>query len=445
MSLAQTLLHSAPSEVTIDQIRRLVAMVGPESPTLEYKANMTSTIAKAVAALANTYGGLVLVGVTDDREVTGVKEKTLESVSEHCHSTIEPPWVPEIIPVPMDDGSGKYVLVMRVVPGVGPRPLLVDGAAPVRHHNTTHPASWQQLAAMFAESDTVAQADPWSIRPPDLPRGPTGDPDEHVDLIVRSGLNVRIDPRAAWRPLREQDVDQLADALNRSELVGQLADLISGGGGCGIRRFHRRGHNRSRVIRLQWQGLPSGWTSGGPVPVEALLSAEVPGGYGQPATHLLVHLDVTIRIASWLRTEEARWVPASGSQQNRPEPDWQMSVDALGGLMDVLVAALVDQHVVGSLAELAQIDSLAVPQPRALHLVTRRPIPQTLDIGALKTIPEAGNSHGAHLLADPGFDLTDPPSRHKQVDAWLVQTALDAGLLGMEELLASRPSPWATG
>ncbi|WP_433474936.1 AlbA family DNA-binding domain-containing protein [Spirillospora sp. CA-142024] len=431
--------------MTIDQIRRLVAMVGPESPTLEYKADMSTSIAKAVAALANTYGGLVLVGVTDDRKVTGVKEKTLERVSEHCHSAIEPPWVPEIVPVPMDDDSGKYVLVIRVVPGVGPRPLLIEGAAPVRHHNTTHPASWQQLAALFAESDTQVQSDPWAIRPPNAPRDSFGDADEHVDLSIRSGLNIAIDPRAAWLPLREQDVNQLADALNGSDLVGQLTDLISGGGGCSIRKFHRRGHNRSRTIRLQWQGLPPGWTSSHPVPVEALLSAEVPGGYGQTATHLLVHLDVTIRIANWLRMQETHWVPANGSQQDRPEPDWQINVEELGGLMDALVAALVDQHVVSSLAELAQIDSLAVPQPRVLHMVTaRRPIPQILDTGRLTAIPEAGNSHGAHLLADPGLDLTDPGSRHDQVDAWLVQTALDAGLLGMEELLTSRPPPRAT-
>ncbi|MFG2016898.1 AlbA family DNA-binding domain-containing protein [Actinomadura geliboluensis] len=431
--------------MTIDQIRRLVAMVGPESPTLEYKADMSTSIAKAVAALANTYGGLVLVGVTDDRKIIGVKEKTLERVSEHCYSAIEPPWVPDIVPVPMDDGSGKYVLVIRVVPGVGPRPLLIEGAAPLRHHNTTHPASWQQLAALFAETDARVQSDPWAIRAPDLLRDGFGNADEHVDLIVRSGLNIAIDPQAAWRPLREQDVNQLADALNRSDLVGQLTDLISGGAGCSIRRFHRRGHNRSRIVRLQWQGLPVGWSSDNPVPVEALLSAEVPGGYGQTATHLLVHLDVIIRIASWLRMEEARWVPANGTQQNCSEPDWQMNVDDLGGLMDALVAALVDQQVVSALAELAQINSLAVPQPRVLHLVAaRRPIPEILDTSGLATIPEAGNSHGAHLLADPGLDLTDPASRQEQVDAWLVQTALDAGLLGMEERRASRPSPGAT-
>ncbi|MGC4956758.1 helix-turn-helix domain-containing protein [Actinomadura citrea] len=82
VSLAQILLHSAPSQVTIDQIRRLVAMVGTESPTLEYKGDMSTSIAKAVAALVNTYGGLVLVAVTDDRRVTGVKEGVLPEIGQ---------------------------------------------------------------------------------------------------------------------------------------------------------------------------------------------------------------------------------------------------------------------------------------------------------------------------------------------------------------------------
>ncbi|MEU8304315.1 MerR family transcriptional regulator [Actinomadura sp. NPDC048955] len=61
------------------------------------------------------------------------------------------------------------------------------------------------------------QSDPWAIHRPDTPRDSFGGADEHVNLIICSGLNIVIDPRAAWRPLREQDVDQLADALNRSD------------------------------------------------------------------------------------------------------------------------------------------------------------------------------------------------------------------------------------
>ncbi|NJP27774.1 ATP-binding protein [Microbispora sp. SCL1-1] len=441
MSLMQALLHAAPSEVTIDQVRRLVAMVGPEAPTIEYKADMTSSIAKAVAALANTYGGLVLVGVTDDRKITGVKEKTIERVAQHCHSTIEPPWVPDIVPVPLDDGSGKYVLVLRVVPGIPPRPLLVEGAAPIRHSNTTHPASWQQLAALFAENDTLIQADPWVIRAPDLPQDGTGNGGKVVDLIVRSGLNIAINPRAAWRPLGEQRVDQLAEALNRSSLVGVLTDLASSGGDATIRKFHRQGHNRSRVIRLQWRGLPPEWKPTDPVPVEALLSAEVPGGYGRTATHLYLHLDVVTRLGFWNALNETRRTFVNGGELDISFPFWRIDIAILGKLMDAVIAALVDEGVVGAIADLAQVDPLAIPQPRVLHMVTQYPVSEILDTSELRVIPDAGNSHGAHLLADPGLDLTDLDNRREQINTWLVQTALDAGLLGMEHRLGTL-SPW---
>lgn len=166
-----SLLHAAPSEFTIEQVRALVRQVGPEAPTVEYKEQMVETIARGVAALANTYGGLLLVGVTDKtRVVKGVKEKTIDSVADHCYAKIEPPWVPEIIPVPLGQGSDLYVLVLRVVPGQHPRPLLVDGAAFVRDHSTTHPASWHRLRELFAE--TAPQELAWNLPAPDLPQRP---------------------------------------------------------------------------------------------------------------------------------------------------------------------------------------------------------------------------------------------------------------------------------
>jgi hypothetical protein len=42
---------------------------------------MTDTIARGVAGLGHTYAGLLLVGVSDDRVVWGVKKKTIDSVS----------------------------------------------------------------------------------------------------------------------------------------------------------------------------------------------------------------------------------------------------------------------------------------------------------------------------------------------------------------------------
>jgi len=45
-------------------------------------------------------------------------------------------------------------------------------------------------------------------------------------------------------------------------------------------------------------------------------------------------------------------------------------------------------------------------------------------------------SHGAHMLADPALDLSEPGERARQADRWLIQMAADAGLTGMEQLVS---------
>lgn len=77
-------------------------------------------------------------------------------------------------------------------------------------------------------------------------------------------------------------------------------------------------------------------------------------------------------------------------------------------------------------------------------MVTGPPITEVLDTTALQLIPDAGSSHGTHLLADPAHDLADGADRQQQVRTWLRQTALGAGLLGMEQVL-ERLGPHRTG
>jgi len=216
--------------------------VGAESPTIEYKEQMCDTIARGVAALGNTYGGLLLVGVTDDRIVRGVKDKTIEPAADHCAAKIEPPWVPEIIAVPLSQSSDLYVLVLRVAPGHHPRPLLAGGVAYIRHQNTTHPADWQRLRDLFAESAADRQDDLRDLHAPDLPRGFDGAADGTVDFVARSGLNVTVTRDARWRPLAERTVTAFTDALNRSPLNAVLMRLAAGGAPAGgMNPFHRQG------------------------------------------------------------------------------------------------------------------------------------------------------------------------------------------------------------
>lgn len=428
----QSLLYAAASDITIERVRAMVRQVGPESPTVEYKQQMADTIARGVAALANTYGGLLLVGVADDRTVRGVREKTIEAVAEHCAARIEPPWVPEVIPVPLGQGSDLYVLVLRVVPGRHPKPLLVDGVAWVRHQNTTHPADWQRLRDLFAESPAVGQDDAWNLQAPNLPQSADGTLDSTVDFVLRSGLSFAIASEAKWRPLSESTVAALTAALNDSPLHVILRRLsLAGAAQGGMNPFHREGLNRSRMIRLAWWGAPQGWPEGKPGPVEASVRLEVPGGYGRPGTHLQVETDVVVRYSAV--AEIARQL--AGNSAVTPPPRWRVPPRQLGDLISAALATLAGDSVAGPLADLGGIDPLAVPQPRVMHMVTGRPFTEVLDVTGLKPVPGAGYSGGAHLLADPALDLADGGDRVQQVNLWLLQIALDAGLTGMEKAL----------
>ena len=445
MASTQTLLYAAESDVTIQRVRDLVKQVGPEAPTVEYKAQMTDTIAKGVAALANTYGGLLLVGVTDDRQVRGVREKTIEAVAEHCLAKIEPPWVPPIVPVPLGQGSDLYVLVLRVVPGQHPRPLLIGGAAPLRHQSTTHPADWQRLRDMFAEAGAVVQDDAWVIQAPSVPQERSdlySRPDATVDLVIRSGVVFPVSREAKWRALSEKTVIAFTNALEQSRLTRVMATIALGGASTGgSDAFSPRGLNRSRRVTLQWWCAPDGWPQDRAKPVEATVRLEVPGSYGDVNQNLRVEVDVIVRrsaVAAIVQQQSA------GGHQIQV-PAWRITAQQLGDLIDAMLATLSGKNVAEPLAELAGIDPAAVARPRVLHMVTARPVTEVLDATGLRLIPDAGVSMGAHLLADPAWDLADEHDRREQVTAWLTQIALDAGLRGMEQLLprlaASQTNP----
>lgn len=173
--------------------------------------------------------------------------------------------------------------------------------------------------------------------------------------------------------------------------------------------------------------MPDGWPSDRPRPVEACARVDVPGGYGDASTHLAVQIDVVVRLGAVAELAQER--------MGRPLPPWRLSVPQLSELVDALLATLTSGEVAAPVADLAGVDVTSVPQPRVLHLVTARPVTDVLHLNGLRPLPEAGTSMGAHLLADPAFDLADAADRRAQVRMWLAQIALDGGLQGMEQVL----------
>jgi len=69
--------------------------------------------------MANSYGGVILVGVTDQRQVNripGVPDSTVVQIVNACHDRLEPPWQPEVIPVRLSPSGNSYALVVRTDP-----------------------------------------------------------------------------------------------------------------------------------------------------------------------------------------------------------------------------------------------------------------------------------------------------------------------------------------
>lgn len=98
------------------------ALALPEGATVDYKRDIPSELERTVAAMANTSGGLILIGVDEDRTSTkpvlppiglpaarGVPEK----ITNLCISNITPPLVPEIALIPDSTGTTS-VVVLRV-------------------------------------------------------------------------------------------------------------------------------------------------------------------------------------------------------------------------------------------------------------------------------------------------------------------------------------------
>jgi hypothetical protein len=251
-----SLFNSRAADMTLDQVRELVSQNLPESLTLEFKETYSPGLVTSVAAMANGYGGLILVGVTyqaQPNRLVGVHEATVVQIVNACHDKLEPPWEPQILPVALGGGSQSYVLVVRVDHTRAPRPVLIDGHAPIRLQGRNARADRGSLARLFSETSAPGQAVGRLVSPPELPASQDGSP--AADFVIRSGLVLPVSEAATWRPLSERSMGLLAAALNTSPLTDVLGWWTGNLEITGINPFHRSGFNRARHARLAWQAV----------------------------------------------------------------------------------------------------------------------------------------------------------------------------------------------
>lgn len=94
----------------------------PEGAAIDYKRELPSEIERTIASMANTSGGIVLIGVDEDRSTTrpitpisglSPERGIAERITNLCISNITPPLVPEIVIVD-DPGTKRVIAIVRV-------------------------------------------------------------------------------------------------------------------------------------------------------------------------------------------------------------------------------------------------------------------------------------------------------------------------------------------
>jgi len=234
-------LYSGPADrIDFELVRQFVAdaedaNLFTESMTFEAKERRhRDNVAAAVAALSNTDGGIVLVGVRDgdvagEQRIIGVPQQEHDQLVIQLHSLI-PTAMPEIIPVRIP-GTDQLIIVLRVDADAVAHPVLLAGRVLYRVPGHTVPADRQRVLDLVARDAAYgAQGrDPASMNVPSSPWHPLHVslwPEETSEDLSDRGFGelrvaggLRLPHRIVDRPWLDSRARQAAvDVLNSSPL-----------------------------------------------------------------------------------------------------------------------------------------------------------------------------------------------------------------------------------
>lgn len=130
-----------------------------ESPTLEFKRELTDAVKREIIAFANTQGGDLYIGVEDDGTIVGLEnaEKVLESVSSMLHDGIQPDILVHTF-LEVAEMEGKSVVKVSVSRGTR-RPYhlkskgMKSSGVFIRYGTSVTNASEENIRQMIIESD----------------------------------------------------------------------------------------------------------------------------------------------------------------------------------------------------------------------------------------------------------------------------------------------------
>jgi hypothetical protein len=250
----------------LERIRQIVTQNDLERGRLEYKRELGSGrgALEAITALANTFGGVVLIGVDETKQgtdrLTGVPAVERTRLVSMCWSRLTPPFSPEIIPISLGHDD-LYVLAVDINTDYIRRPVMLsrENKILVRLDDQNQAPDWYRLRDLFTEQPASDQdtrlppADPtFSTRQGQYP---------DTDLGLRGRL-LLTGPRSRRLQIRDAARPRVLTDLNRNDaaLTGAgsaLSDFMHqmAGNSFNISGWQLEGLANARQFTARWQAL----------------------------------------------------------------------------------------------------------------------------------------------------------------------------------------------
>jgi hypothetical protein len=452
-----------PGEWDLGRLQQLVVQNDLERARIEYKRDLSSgnKVLEAIAALANTFGGVVLIGVDEDKQgterLTGVDASARDRLARMCWDSLVPPYSPEIIPIRLDP-AGRYVLAVLADPGYARRPVMLSQSkkVPVRIEGHNVPADWYRLRDLFAEEQAGG---PRLALPPSgnfVPAPGTA----HPDLGLRARL-LLTGPRGRRSHITEPARTAILAALNSKDdpLTGTASALVTlmhgwAGGPWGSNAWRLHGRSSPHALSARWEGL----LETGQVLAEARVTADLAPATAAQGTRLTVTLEALLtnprRAARGNQFKETLDRDGDASFVAELDPTPFIHLDDLRRLMLDALASLW-----GPLGAQASMTILGQPlgPPALLDIAvftaakdapSQIPINRCVDFGAATLIP--GNTPHPWTQLDPiepDHELLHHDQQERTAGEWITWLGLSNGYQGIERELARRDqqNPSVTG
>jgi Schlafen, AlbA_2 len=418
----------------------------PEGLNLDYKRELSASVFETIAAMANTYGGIILVGVDEDPSeptrpllpAVGVDASVRERLVNQSYTLLQPPFSPDVVPVSLDDG--KVVLVIRVDPLRADRPIVLTRGdshkIPIRLEARNAPADRHRMAELFAEaagrSTVPAGPGNWAFE-----SGGTYPLDDRSRpaLAVRIALEapVPID-RLDAAVIDTVDRDSLANALEQSPLAAWLSvqtSRLATSWSTGMWEPSDQPYsNRSSMATLQKR---SSFDSGADMPFIGQATLALPTGLRLYSGRLALLLDAAY---------DPDPLPTSPTAERRRRP--RLSLEDIYRLLRALVDTALD---VAAPAVFPRILGVPVWERLGpvvyLHTPHAPNAPNSSGIGNFLALdsyvgrtPPDLDLLAMTFLAPRFLDVDDLGSRHEIVAQWLTRLLLDMGLERFENDLS---------